>query len=225
MFSSTDRAMRVRLLQQVDASASLCQGPPRPHPSPRHPSLRQVVKPRDPRDLYHGHHTGEGPGKLSGGGAGPGAPCSLRMLQTPSLRSFRVGHSFSCQSPDSWSYRLLTSRLEGPLEPERTSDSQVPGTNSCPTVKYTSLLRTPHTHTHPDLPFIPMCLYRPDQVQVNRGQREGGGVTKAVCVTVWAKLEKCTLGAIHQIEFTPHSTVVSDKTTHLPTGFRNDPQL
>lgn len=32
MFSSTDRAMRIRLLQQVEASASFCPGPP---PRPR----------------------------------------------------------------------------------------------------------------------------------------------------------------------------------------------
>lgn len=46
-----------------------------------------------------------------------------------------------------------------------------------------------------------------------------------MCVTAWAKLEKPDPAAIHMNEFILPSRVIRDKTTHLPTGPRNDPQL
>lgn len=55
-------------------------------------------------------------------------------------------------------------------------------------------------------------------------QREGGGVTKGVCVTAWVKLEKSVLAAIFANEFILPSRVIDDKTIHLPMGSRNDRQ-
>lgn len=83
---------------------------------------------------------------------------------------------------------------------------------------------------HPILAFSPTCLCRPNQAEVNRGQSEAKGRwwghQGCVCVTTaWAKLEKLDPAAIHTNEFILPSRVIHDKTTHLPTGPRNDPQL